>query len=289
MDYVLETRGLEKKIKNENIIKGISLKVPKGETYGLLGPNGAGKSTTFHAVLGLLRPDSGKITLLGKDSQEITAKDKQKLGVVLSDSGFSGNLTIQDIIPVLEKLYDDFNKDFFMKQVEIFGLPYKKKLKDFSTGMKAKLKVLIAISHQAKLLLLDEPTAGLDVVARNEVLDLIRDYMAEDEARAVLISSHISSDLESLCDDFYMLKDGKIIFHEETDVLLDQYVVLKVDEAQYEKLDKSFILKVQKENYGYACLTNENAFYIENYPQIIIEKAAIDEIVTMLSGGDEQC
>ena len=100
--------------------------------------------------------------------------------------------------------------------------------------MKAKLKVLIAISHQAKLLLLDEPTAGLDVVARNEVLDLIRDYMAEDEERAVLISSHISSDLESLCDDFYMLKDGKIIFHEETDVLLDQYVVLKVDEAQYE-------------------------------------------------------
>ena len=136
---------------------------------------------------------------------------------------------------------------------------------------------------------MDEPTAGLDVVARNEVLDLIRDYMAEDEERAVLISSHISSDLESLCDDFYMLKDGKIIFHEETDVLLDQYVVLKVDEAQYEKLDKSFILKVQKENYGYVCLTNENAFYIENYPQIIIEKAAIDEIVTMLSGGDEQC
>lgn len=277
-------------VKNYNTFSlDCSLEVLPGQITGLVGKNGSGKSTTFHAVLGLLRPDSGKITLLGKDSQEITAKDKQKLGVVLSDSGFSGNLTIQDIIPVLEKLYDDFNKDFFMKQVEIFGLPYKKKLKDFSTGMKAKLKVLIAISHQAKLLLLDEPTAGLDVVARNEVLDLIRDYMAEDEERAVLISSHISSDLESLCDDFYMLKDGKIIFHEETDVLLDQYVVLKVDEAQYEKLDKSFILKVQKENYGYVCLTNENAFYIENYPQIIIEKAAIDEIVTMLSGGDEQC
>ena len=277
-------------VKNYNTFSlDCSLEVLPGQITGLVGKNGTGKSTTFHAVLGLLRPDSGKITLLGKDSQEITAKDKQKLGVVLSDSGFSGNLTIQDIIPVLEKLYDDFNKDFFMKQVEIFGLPYKKKLKDFSTGMKAKLKVLIAISHQAKLLLLDEPTAGLDVVARNEVLDLIRDYMAEDEERAVLISSHISSDLESLCDDFYMLKDGKIIFHEETDVLLDQYVVLKVDEAQYEKLDKSFILKVQKENYGYVCLTNENAFYIENYPQIIIEKAAIDEIVTMLSGGDEQC
>lgn len=277
-------------VKNYNTFSlDCSLEVLPGQITGLVGKNGAGKSTIFHAVLGQIRPDSGKITVLGKDSQEITAKDKQKLGAALSDSGFSGNLTIQDIISVLEKLYDDFNKNFFMKQVEIFGLPYKKKLKDFSTGMKAKLKVLIAISHQAKLLLLDEPTAGLDVVARNEVLDLIRDYMAEDEERAVLISSHISSDLESLCDDFYMLKDGKIIFHEETDVLLDQYVVLKVDEAQYEKLDKSFILKVQKENYGYACLTNENAFYIENYPQIIIEKAAIDEIVTMLSGGDEQC
>ena len=227
-------------VKNYNTFSlDCSLEVLPGQITGLVGKNGAGKSTIFHAVLGLIRPDSGKITVLGKDSQEITAKDKQKLGAALSDSGFSGNLTIQDIISVLEKLYDDFNKNFFMKQVEIFGLPYKKKLKDFSTGMKAKLKVLIAISHQAKLLLLDEPTAGLDVVARNEVLDLIR--------------------------------------------------VLKVDEAQYEKLDKSFILKVQKENYGYACLTNENAFYIENYPQIIIEKAAIDEIVTMLSGGDEQC
>ena len=288
-EVVLKLKGVCKEFPGVKALDGVDLEVREGEVMALLGENGAGKSTIFHAVLGLIRPDSGKITVLGKDSQEITAKDKQKLGAALSDSGFSGNLTIQDIISVLEKLYDDFNKNFFMKQVEIFGLPYKKKLKDFSTGMKAKLKVLIAISHQAKLLLLDEPTAGLDVVARNEVLDLIRDYMAEDEERAVLISSHISSDLESLCDDFYMLKDGKIIFHEETDVLLDQYVVLKVDEAQYEKLDKSFILKVQKENYGYACLTNENAFYIENYPQIIIEKAAIDEIVTMLSGGDEQC
>ena len=277
-------------VKNYNTFSLVcSWEVLPDRLQGLWGKTEQVKVQHFMQYWDCLDPDSGKITLLGKDSKEITAKDKQKLGVVLSDSGFSGNLTIQDIIPVLEKLYDDFNKDFFMKQVEIFGLPYKKKLKDFSTGMKAKLKVLIAISHQAKLLLLDEPTAGLDVVARNEVLDLIRDYMAEDEERAVLISSHISSDLESLCDDFYMLKDGKIIFHEETDVLLDQYVVLKVDEAQYEKLDKSFILKVQKENYGYACLTNENAFYIENYPQIIIEKAAIDEIVTMLSGGDEQC
>ena len=229
-------------VKNYNTFSlDCSLEVLPGQITGLVGKNGAGKSTTFHAVLGLLRPDSGKITLLGKDSQEITAKDKQKLGVVLSDSGFSGNLTIQDIIPVLEKLYDDFNKDFFMKQVEIFGLPYKKKLKDFSTGMKAKLKVLIAISHQAKLLLLDEPTAGLDVVARNEVLDLIRDYMAEDEERAVLISSHISSDLENLCDDLYMIDNGKIIFHEDSDVLLSDYALLKVDDKQFNQLDKQYI------------------------------------------------
>ena len=121
-----------------------------------------------------------------------------------------------------------------------------KKIKEFSTGMKAKLKVLVAISHHAKLLILDEPTAGLDVIARDELLELLREFMEKEEDRAILISSHISSDLETLCDDLYMIHDGKIILHEDTDVLLGDYALLKLDDTQYHTLDKQYLLRSKK-------------------------------------------
>ena len=153
--------------------------------------------------------------------------------------------------------------------------------------MKAKLKVLCALTHKAKFLLLDEPTAGLDVMARESILNLFREYMEEDGERTILISSHISSDLEGLCDDIYMIHEGRIIFHEDTDVLLNQYGLLKVDEKQFEELDKRYLLKKRKEHYGYACLTKEKQYYIENYPDIVVEKGTVDELIAMMIGGNE--
>lgn len=265
-----------------------SLELRPGYVTGLIGQNGAGKSTTFKAVLGLIAIDGGTITILGKDIREFTAKDREKLGVVLSDSGFSGYLRIKDLIPILENLYEKFDKTFFVEQAERFRLPPDKQIKDFSTGMKAKLKLLAAISHDAKLLILDEPTAGLDVIARDELLELLREFMEQDEERSVLISSHISGDLESLCDDLYMIQDGKIVLHEDTDVLLSEYALLKVDEEQYEKLDKQYILRVKKETYGYSCLTNQKQFYIENFPKIAIEKGTVDEVISLMVRGNEE-
>lgn len=259
-----------------------SLTVMPGCITGLIGQNGAGKSTTFKAVLGLISTDGGKITLLGKDIRTFTAADKQNLGVVLSDSGFSGYLTISDIVPVLDHLYEHFNKIFFMEQVQKTNLPLNKQLREFSTGMRAKLKVLVAISHNARFLILDEPTAGLDVIARDELLDLLREYMEADLKRSILISSHISSDLENLCDDIYMIHEGQIILHDETDVLLSDYAVLKVNDTQYGHMDKQYILRVKQESYGYSCLTNQKAFYVENYPDIAIENGSIDEVITMM-------
>ena len=148
-------------------------------------------------------------------------------------------------------------------------MPMDKKIKDFSTGMKRKLQLLAAISYGADLLILDEPTSGMDVIARDEMLDLLREYMECGE-RSILISSHISSDLESLCDDLYMIDDGKIILHEETDELLANYGVLKVTKEQYGQLDRQYILRRRKENYGYSCLTAQKRFYQENYPEIEI-------------------
>lgn len=269
----------------ENFSLDCSLEVKQGCITGLIGQNGAGKSTTFKAALGLISIDGGNVKILGKNIQEFNTKDKQKLGVVLSDSSFSGYLTVQDIIPILAQLYEDFDKPFFMEQLQKFQLPCNKKMKEFSTGMKVKLKVLVAISHNAKLLILDEPTAGLDVIARDELLEMLREFMEKDEERSILISSHISSDLENLCDDLYMIHDGKIIMHEDTDILLSDYAVLKVDEEQYADLDKQYILRSKKESYGYSCLTNQKQYYVENYPKIAIEKGNIDEVITMMIRG----
>ena len=265
-----------------------SLELMPGCVTGLIGQNGAGKSTTFKAILGLISTDGGNITILGKDMKDFTAKDKENLGVVLSDSGFSGYLKIKDIIPILQNMYSKFDKSLFIEQVQRFRLPMNKQIKEFSTGMKAKLKVLVAISHNAKLLILDEPTAGLDVIAREELLEMLREFLEKDEERSILISSHISSDLESLCDDLYMIHDGRIILHEDTDVLLSDYALLKVDADQYDKLDKQFILRSKKEIYGYSCLTNQKQYYMENYPKIAIEKGTIDEVITMMIRGTEQ-
>lgn len=265
-----------------------TMHVKPGYITGLIGRNGAGKSTTFKALLDLIHPDGGQATLLGKPSTELTAEDRQKIGVVLANSTFSNQLTIKQIISILENIYTDFDKNFFLSQIQQANFPMKKKIKDLSTGMKAKLKVLIAISHNAKLLILDEPTAGLDVIARDEVLDLLRIFMEKGDDHAILISSHISTDLESLCDDLYMIHDGHIIFHEDTDVLLSDYAILKVNESQLQKLDKSHIIYTKKESFGYSCLTKEKQFYLENYPDIIIEQSTIDDVFTMIIRGEHQ-
>lgn len=263
-----------------------TLEVQEGCVTGLIGKNGAGKSTTFKAILGLIRTDGGSIEIFGKPLSEIGVRDKEDIGVVMSDAGFSGYLTIQDLIPVLKTLYTNFQEEEFRRRCREFKLPVNKKIKEFSTGMKRKLQVLAAITHEARLLVLDEPTAGLDVVARDELLDMLRAYM-EREGRAILVSSHISSDLEGLCDDIYMIDDGKIVLYEETDVLLDNYGILKATEEQYGKLDREHILRHKKEEFGYSCLTDQRQFYQENYPDITVEKGNIDELIMMMIRGEK--
>jgi ABC-type multidrug transport system, ATPase component len=276
-------------IRLDNIVKEYdnfrlecSMEVLAGQVTGLIGRNGAGKSTAFKAMLGLIAIDGGSVTIFGKEIGNLTAQDREMMGVVLADSGFSGYLSIHDLLPVLEAMYKGFSRKKFVADCERLQLPLKKKIKDFSTGMRRKLQILAALSHNAKLLILDEPTAGLDVVARDELLSLLREYM-ETEERSIVISSHISSDLEGICDDVYMIDNGKIMLHEDTDVLLNEYGLLKVTLDQFEKLDHRYFIKTKKENFGYSCLTNQRQFYQENYPSIIIEKGSIDEVITMLT------
>lgn len=263
----------------------MSMELPEGQILGLIGKNGAGKSTAIKLILGLCRADEGSIKVFEHESKELPETLKQEIRVSLAESGFSGELTVNDVKHILKKMYHSFDENYFIQQGENLKLPMNKKIKEFSTGMKAKLRVLAAMTHRAKLLVMDEPTAGLDVKARNEILDMLRAYIAEDESRSILITSHISTDLESLCDELYLIHDGKLILHEATDAILEQYGILKVSEEQYRTLDQSSILKVQKENYGYACFTDDKKFYQENYPQIAVENGGIDELILMMTGG----
>lgn len=269
----------------ENFQLDITLQIPEGSVVGLIGQNGAGKTTTFKAILDLIDIDSGSIQIFGKDYKQLTKEDKMKIGVVLNDAGFSDFLTIKGVVRVMEAMYTEFDCDHFLKKCKAFQLPCNKKIKEFSTGMKAKLKLLLAMHHGANLLILDEPTAGLDVIARDELLDMLREFM-EDEHHSILISSHISSDLESLCDEVYMIQEGRIVLQEETDVLLSSYGVIKLDEKQYQAIDKQYILNVKKENFGYRCLTNEKQFYLDNYPNVVIEKGSMDEVIMMIVKGE---
>lgn len=262
-----------------------SLELRTGYITGLVGPNGAGKTTIFKSALGLISVDGGKIRILNKEPKDLTAKEREEIGVVLYDSGFSGYLTLSDISVFLKHLYKKFNKEEFEQKCRDAGLPFHKRIKEFSTGMKAKLKLIAAMSHQAKILILDEPTAGLDVIARDELLDYIRAYMQEGD-RSILISSHISKDLETLCDDVYLLDQGRIVLHEETDVLLDRYGLLKATKEQYEGLDHQHIIRRRKEAYGYYCLTDQKEYYTRNYPDLVMEKGTIDEILTLMIRGE---
>lgn len=279
---------LEQVKKNyQNFTLDCSLTVPEGCVTGLVGRNGAGKSTTFKAVLGLIGIDGGSARVFGKPAAELTKADRELMGVVLSNAGFSEYLKVKDLAPVLRNMYHSFDEAGFFEKCGRLRIPLDKQMKDFSTGMRQKLQITAALSHQARLLILDEPTAGLDVVTRELLLDMLREYM-EQEGRSILISSHISTDLESFCDDIYLIDEGKIVLHEDTDILLSSYGILKVTPEQYQKLDKRHLLSEKREDYGYRCLTGEKRFYQENYPDVVVENGGIDELILMREGGRDR-
>ncbi len=280
---LLEVRNVRKQYRRFDL--DCSLQVQEGRIVGLIGKNGAGKSTTFKAILNLVIPDSGEIRIFGTDSRELDSELRQRIGVVLADSTFSNIMTVKQIADVMGRLYAKFDAEDFFRKCDRFQIPLRQKTKEFSTGMLARLKLLIAMSYQADLLILDEPAAGLDVLAREEIMDLLREYMME-EHRSILISSHISSDLEKLCDEIYMIDQGRIILHEETDRILSDYGILKLDEAQFSGIEKQYLLRKQKEAYGVRCLTDARQFYLENYPGVLMEKGSIDDVISMMIQGE---
>ena len=264
----------------------ISMSIPDGKVVGIIGKNGCGKSTTIKAILGLVKPTSGSVRVFGKDSRELAPVDKEKIGVALSDSMFSTQLTVEDVISILRAMYRDFDETIFREMCGKLNLPLKKQMKDFSTGMKAKVKVLSALSHKARLLILDEPTSGLDVEARNEIMKTIREYAASNNC-TILITSHISTDLEGLCDEFYLFSEGKIVLHESEESIRNHYGTVQIPFEQFGSIDATRISGHKKEMFGYACVTNDKEYFAQNHPELKVKPATIDDLIILLGGTEE--
>ena len=278
---MIRIENLHKQYKNFSV--DLSLEIPEGSAIGLVGKNGHGKSTTIKAILGLIRPDSGKVTINGHNPYNLSSKEKAEMGVVLSDSGFCKEFCANDVYKILKATYKRFKKDWFIRECEKNNIDMNKPIKQYSTGMKTKLKLIAAMSHPTKILILDEPTAGLDVEARNEICQMIRNYLDEDEKRTLLITSHIASDIETLCDHIYLIHNGKIIFNEETQYLLSNYGTFKVTADVFPKLEQNFIIAYKQEEYGYCCFTNNRQFYQIRYPDLVVENSSIDDAIVFLS------
>ena len=249
MENILEVKNLNKRYK-EFELKNINLSLPHGMIMGLIGENGAGKTTTIKSILNLIRIDSGEIKIfgldLGKDEKEI----KENVGVVLDDSFLSEYLTGKDINKIMKKIYKNWDEELFFKYLKEFNLPIDKISKEFSSGMKMKLKIAVALSHKPKLLILDEPTSGLDPVARNEILDIFQDFIETGE-HSILVSSHITSDLEHVADYITFINNGEIVMCKDKDELLEKYGIVKCSTEEFSSINSDDFVRYKKNKYDY--------------------------------------
>lgn len=275
----VEVKELTKRFKGFTL-DHVSFSLPAGCIMGLVGENGAGKSTTLKLLLNMIQKDSGRITILGKDEKNI---DKNEIGVVFDECRFHESFTAKDINQVLKSIFQRWNEQQFFDYLNRFEVPSNKKLKEFSRGMKMKISIAAAVSHDAKLLLLDEPTSTLDPVVRDEMLDIFYDFIS-DEQHSIIISSHIVSDLEKVCDYIAFMHKGKMILCEEKDRLLQECRLAQMSEAEFSAIDKDEIIGSRKTPFGItAVIRKAAAAQIRNTQPINLE----DLFVYMIRGEEK--
>lgn len=280
---MLSIRGLSKRYMNFSV-EDVTFKVPDGTVVGLIGENGAGKSTIIKSVLGAVHPDGGEILVDGMPLDKLDRSGRQKISFVLDDMGLPMELTLSMLDKVLANIFEKWDSAKFKALVQKFGLPEKKMLKEFSKGMKMKATIAVALSYESNLLILDEPTSGLDPVVRDDILEMIYDYNRQN-GRAALISSHITTDLEKICDYIVYIHGGKVIFNEEKDELLSRYAIYSTDEKQLAELDKTAVVKVLRRDYGVDILASK-----EKMPQDFeYRPVSLDDIMLFYSKGESIC
>lgn len=285
MENILEIKNLCKKYDGFEL-KNINIELAKGMIMGLIGENGAGKTTTIRAILNLLNDTSGEIKIFGLDNKEYEKQIKEDIGIVLDDSFFSDNMNPKDINKIMRNIYKNWDESAYIKYLDDFKLPSNQNIKEYSSGMKMKLKLAVALSHKAKLLILDEPTSGLDPIARNEILDVFQEFI-QDENNSILVSSHITSDLEHIADYITFISDGNIIFCKSKDELLDNYGIVKCSEEQFEEIDQKDYINFKKNKYEYELLIEDRMEFKRKYDIQIIDKPSIEDIMLIYIKGDK--
>lgn len=283
MENILEITNLCKKYDNFEL-KNISFTLPKGMIMGFIGENGAGKTTTIKAILDIIKTYSGEIKIFGLDNRQNDKIIKEDIGVVLDDMFFPEILTPNDINNTMQHLYQNWDTQTFYNYLQKFSLLPNKPLKTFSKGMQKKLEIATAISHHPKLLILDEPTSGLDPIARSEIIEIFQNLIAQDDC-SIFLSSHITTDLETIADYITFIHNGKIILSKPTPELLDEYGIAKCSEKQFKNIDPKDYLKYQKTKYEYDILIENKKAFKAKYNIAIIDKITLDELMVLMIKG----
>lgn len=285
MENILEIKNLSKKYDGFEL-KNVNIELPKGMIMGFIGENGAGKTTTIKAILNIINRDVGEIKIFGLDNKENERKIKEDIGVVLDDSFLSEYLNPSDINKIMKNIYKNWDEKLYFKYIADFKLPKEKISKEYSSGMKMKLKIAVALAHHPKLLILDEPTSGLDPVARNEILDIFQEFI-QDENKGIFVSTHITSDLEHIADYITFINNGEIIFTKTRDELLENYGIVKCSEEQFKKIDKKDYIKYKKNRYEYDVLIENKYEFKNKYDISVIDKPSLEDIMLIYIKGEK--
>ena len=285
MENILKIKNLSKKYIGFEL-KNISFELPKGMIMGFIGENGAGKTTTIKSILNIIGNYKGEIRIFGFDNKKCENKIKEDIGVVLDDMFFPEILLPNDINAIMKDVYQNWDSDLYFKYLTDFNLPKDKQIKTFSKGMKKKLEIATALSHHPKLLILDEPTSGLDPIARNEVIDIFRDFIQNEEC-GVLLSSHITTDLEHIADYITFINNGEIILSKTRDELIDKYGIVKCAESEFKKIDKKDFIKFKKTKYEYQLLVENKKDFNKKYNINTIDKITLEDLMVLMVKGEQ--
>jgi len=279
MKNSIEIKNVTKDYDNFSL-KNINLNIPSGSIVGLIGENGAGKTTLIKSLLSIVKINDGSIKLFNKDIKLDDNSIKEDIGVVLDNCFFPELLNASDVSTIMANIYKTWDNNLYNKYLKDFDIPTRQAIKTFSKGMRKKLEIATALAHKPKLLILDEPTSGLDPVVRTEILDIFLNFI-QDENHTILLSTHITSDLEHIADYIVFIDNGSIILNDSRDAILDNYGVLKVEENDFNKVDKDDIIKYKKNRYNYEILVDNRDKISKKYKSMVVDKATLEDIMVL--------
>lgn len=277
MGNVIELKNVTKDY-GDFKLDNVSFSVPEGCVCGFIGQNGAGKTTTIKLLLDVIGADAGEIFLFGENIKNGSARLREDIGVVFDEMGFHEFMTGKDINIMMKNIYKNWDEKAFFDYLKCFSLPSKKKCGDFSRGMRMKLQIAVALSHHAKLLVMDEPTSGLDPIVRNEMLQIFREFVVEED-HTILLSSHITGDLEKLADEVVFINGGKIVLSGNKDDILEKHGILKCKKNEIPSISEPLIVNAQPGTFGVEILVKDRNVCKKMYPEMVIEPVTLEEIM----------